>query len=224
MTSPFFSFAALCCVLLPGVMRAATLSNAVPVQIQVDATDTVHKVFSVTEFIPLHGETSITLSYPMWEIASHAPTISVANLAGLEFRLNGKLLEWHRDPLDVSMFHVSLPAAGSLLEAHFDYLSPQYGGVMTRNIVQVQWQHMLLYPQGVNVNDIPIVARLTLPVGFQAASSLRVDQQSGPTFTFQQCTMSELADAPVFAGRFLKSWLLSLSPMTRVNCPSLLNC
>jgi hypothetical protein len=43
-----------------------------PIQLQVDATDTVHKVFSVIEVIPLHGEDSITLLYPRWEIGSHA--------------------------------------------------------------------------------------------------------------------------------------------------------
>lgn len=190
-------------------MQSAALSNAVPVQIQVDATDTVHKVFSVTELIPLHGEDSLTLLYPGWEIASHAPTISVANLAGLEFRLNGQPLEWHRDPLNVSMFHVSLPPAASSLEVRFDYLSPLDAGVMTRNIVQVQWEHMLLYPQGTNVNNASVVAQLKLPAGFQAASSLPVNRQSGSTLRFRQCTMSELADSPVFAGRFLKSWPLS---------------
>lgn len=174
-----------------------------PIRIQVDASDTVHKVFSVTEFIPLHGETSMTLLYPRWEIASHAPTISVADLAGLELRLNGEPLEWHRDPLDVNAFHVSLPRNVSVLEAHFQYLSPLNGGVMSRNIVQIAWQHMMLYPKGTNVNDIPVVARLRLPADFHAASSLRVDQESGAILDFQPCSAGELADAPVFAGRFI---------------------
>lgn len=205
-------FSILCCAAscFVCIARAATIDAKEPIRIHVDATDTVHKVFSVTEFIPLHDETSITLLYPRWEVASHAPTISVADLAGLEFRLNGQPVEWQRDPVDVYAFHVFLPRkAASVLEAHFQYLSPLNRAVVSRNIVQVQWQHLMLYPRGMNVNDIPVVAQLRLPAGFHAASSLRVELESGTVLDFRQCTVGDLADAPVLAGRFLRSWLLS---------------
>jgi len=203
-------FSILCCAAcFISVAGAAAIDVKEPIRLQVDATDTVHKVFSVTEFIPLHDETSITLLYPRWEIASHAPTISVADLAGLELRINGKPLEWHRDPVDINAFHVSVPLNASLLEVHFQYLSPLNGGVATRNIVQVQWQHLMLYPRGTNVNDIPVLAQLHLPAGFHAASSLRAEQESGAILDFRQCSIGELADAPVFAGRFMRDWPLS---------------
>lgn len=189
--------------------QAAAIGTEEPLRIQVDATDTAHKVFSVTEFIPLHGEASITLLYPKWETGSHAPTISVADLAGLEFRIHGKTLEWHRDPLNVNAFHVALPGNDSLLEAHFQYLSPLKGGVMTRNIVQVQWEHLMLTPQGRNVKDVPVTAQIRFPEGFHSASSLRIAQENGSELTFQQCSLGDLADAPIFAGRFTKDWLLS---------------
>lgn len=198
----------LCCAAFSGGEAGAEGANE-PIRIQVDATDSVHKVFSVTELIPLHGETSITLLYPQWEVASHAPTISVADLAGLELQLNGQPIEWHRDPLNVSAFHVFLPRNASILEARFQYLSPVSDGVMSPNIVEVQWEHLMLYPQGARVNDIPVVAQLLLPSGFHAASSLRIEQERGAMLDFRQCTIGELADAPVFAGRFMKRWLLS---------------
>lgn len=205
-------FLILCCaIFLISVAEAAAIDTKEPIRIQVDATDTVHKVFSVTEFIPLHGETSITLLYPRWEIASHAPTISVADLAGLELRLNGRPLEWHRDPLDVNAFHVAVPHDTAVIEAHFQYLSPLSGGVvMTQDVVQVLWQHLMLYPQGVNVNDIPVVAQLRLPAGFHAASSLRIEKENGASLDFRQCRIGELADSPVFAGRFMREWPLSM--------------
>lgn len=192
-----------------GAAGATAAANKSPLRIQVDATDTVHKVFSVTEFIPLHGATTITLLYPRWEIGSHAPTISVADLAGLQLRVNGKSVEWQRDPLNVHAFHVSPPRDASLLEAHFNYLSPLSGGVMTANIVQVQWEHLLLYPSGEKVKNIPVVAAVTFPAEFHAASSLEVDQASGGMVRFKQCNLEELADAPLFAGRFMRSWRLS---------------
>jgi predicted metalloprotease with PDZ domain len=123
--------------------------------------------------------------------------------------MNGKLLEWHRDPRNVHAFHVTLPGNASLLEAHFHYLSPLKGGVMTRNIVKVQWQHLMLSPQGRNVNDIPVIAQIRLPEGFHAASSLPVAQEDGAVLTFQPCAIGELSDAPIFAGRFTKDWQLS---------------
>ena len=208
--STVFRLSTLCCAAsFLSVAGAAAIDVKQPIRIQVDATDTIHKVFSVQEFIPLQDEPSITLLYPRWEIASHAPTISVADLAGLELRIDGKPLEWHRDPVDINAFHVSIPRNRSLLEAHFQYLSPLNGGVMTRNIVEVQWQHLMLYPRGMNVNDIPVVAELRLPAGFQAASSLRAEQESGAILDFRQCSIGDLADAPVFAGRFMRDWPLS---------------
>jgi predicted metalloprotease with PDZ domain len=208
--STVFRFSILyCAISLISVTAASANDTKEPIRIQVDATDTVHEVFSVTEFIPLDGETSMTLLYPRWEIASHAPTVSVADLAGLELQLNGKPLDWHRDPVEVNAFHVTIPHDASLLEAHFQYLSPLNGGVMSRNIVQVEWQHLMLYPRGVNVNDIPVVAQLRLPEGFHAASSLRINKEDGASLDFRQCTIGELADAPVFAGRFMRDWLLS---------------
>jgi predicted metalloprotease with PDZ domain len=198
-----------CCAIPSTPAKASAVGAKGPIQIQVDATDTVHKVFSVIEIIPVQGEDSITLLYPRWEIGSHAPTISVADLAGLKLQINGRPLEWRRDPLDVNAFHVALPRNATTLEAHFQYLSPVSAGVMSRNIVQVQWEHMMLYPQGLKVDDIPVVAQLRLPAGFQAASSLRVMKAADNTIDYQLCSLSELADAPVVAGRFMSSWLLS---------------
>lgn len=81
------------CFAIPSTLARASVASAKgPIQIQVDATDTVRKVLSVIEIIPLQGEESITLSYPRLEIGSHAPTVSVADLAGLELQLNGRPL------------------------------------------------------------------------------------------------------------------------------------
>jgi hypothetical protein len=209
LTSTLVVVPILYCAIPSTLAKASAVSAKVPIQIQVDATDTVHKIFSVSEIIPLQGENSIALLYPRWEIGSHAPTVSVADLAGLELQIHGRPLEWRRDPLDVNAFHVSLPRNATTLEAHFQYLSPVSAGVMSRNILQVQWEHMMLYPQGMKVSDIPVAAQLRLPAGFQAASSLRAMKTADNTINYQRCSLSELADAPVVVGRFMSSWLLS---------------
>ena len=46
----------------------------------VDATDTDHKVYRVHEVVSMAAGRPVTLLYPQWETASHAPTASVAAL------------------------------------------------------------------------------------------------------------------------------------------------
>ncbi len=180
------------------------------VHLTVDATDTAHKILSVRETITLHGESEITLLYPSWELASHAPTVSMANLAGLDITMGGHRVNWERDPLDVHEFHVKLPHGKQTLEVQFQYLSPfNKGAVITHNIVQVQWQHLVLYPRGSSVEKLPVEARLILPPSFHAASSLRVDRINGSTISYQQTSLAALVDSPVFAGRYMRHWSLA---------------
>ncbi|HEV7505023.1 MAG TPA: hypothetical protein VGS07_08940 [Thermoanaerobaculia bacterium] len=97
----------------PGTVRPA-----------VDASDTRHKVFAVRETIPVQRAGPMVLLYPEWETASHAPTVSVARLAGLTVRGNGRRLDWRRDPVDVHAFHVEVPQGVEALDLDFQYLSP----------------------------------------------------------------------------------------------------
>jgi hypothetical protein len=50
-----------CCAIPSTPAKASAVGAKGSIQIQVDATDTVHKVFSVIEIIPVQGEDSITL-------------------------------------------------------------------------------------------------------------------------------------------------------------------
>ncbi len=54
-------FVILFCSAFISVAGAAATAAKLPIRIEVDAIDTVHKVFSATESISLHDETSITL-------------------------------------------------------------------------------------------------------------------------------------------------------------------
>ena len=151
------------------------------VRLEVDASDTRHKIFTVRETIPVRRAGPAVLLYPEWETASHAPTVPVANLAGLLVRGiavqgNGHRLDWQRDPVDVHAFHVEIPPGVEALELDFQYLSPptpRAGAmVMSPSIVKVEWQRLLLYPAGWFVRDIPVEASLRLPPGFQLGTSL----------------------------------------------------
>src|ERR1700759_2527439 len=94
------------------------------VRLALDASDIRHKVFAARETIPVQRAGPMVLLYPEWETASHAPTVSVARLAGLTVRGNGGRLEWHRDPVAVHAFHVEVPPGVEALDLDFQYLSP----------------------------------------------------------------------------------------------------
>ena len=184
----------------PGTLRLA-----------VDATDTRHKVFAVRETIPVQGAGPIVLLYPQWETASHAPTVSVARLAGLTVRGNGRRLDWRRDPVDVHAFHVEVPPGVEALELEFQYLSPpipRAGAMeMSPHIVKVAWQSLLLYPAGWFVRGLPVEASLRLPPGFQAGSSLALANVAGAVsdpITFAPVSLETLVDSPVYAGEHFR--------------------
>ncbi len=74
--------------------------------LDVKAVDTEHQVFSVHETMPVQQAGDAVLLYPHWETASHAPTASIADLAGLMVYVDGVHVDWTRDPVDMYAFHI----------------------------------------------------------------------------------------------------------------------
>lgn len=183
------------------------------IHLAVDASDTAHKVYRVHESIPVQRAGDMTLLYPAWETASHAPTASVSALAGLVVRAGGKRIEWQRDPVDMSAFHIDVPVGATQLDLDFEFLSPltsRQGPVaMTPDIVTVPWHRVLLYPAGWFARDITFDAALTLPSGFTPVTSLdrAVDGQG---IVFSPVPLDVLVDSPVYAARQVS--MLNLSP------------
>ena len=80
--------------------------------------------------------------------------------------------------------------------------------MVTPEIANVQFGSASLYPAGYYTRRIPVVASLTLPAGWQAATSLRPAgraQSGSNTITYQQVSYETLQDSPVFAGRYFRS-------------------
>src|SRR5579863_3494413 len=76
--------------------------------LSVHATDTARHIFLIKETIPVTGPGPLTLLFPKWLPGDHAPTGPIAQLAGLVITANGKRLEWQRDPVEVTAFHVKI--------------------------------------------------------------------------------------------------------------------
>ncbi|MGH8158069.1 MAG: M61 family metallopeptidase [Rhodanobacter sp.] len=204
-TSPAFcSDGPLASATAPALPQATDRPYPGTVTLDVDATDTRHKVYQVHESIPVTPGSVTTLLYPQWETASHGPTAMVNRLAGLLIRAAGKPLDWARDPYNPYAFRVHVPAGTSTLDLRFQFLSPatsREGALsMTPAIINVQWQSMLLYPAGYYVRDIPFVTTLKLPHGFTAFTALEARQSSGEGLRYASVSLETLVDSPVYAG------------------------
>jgi len=175
------------------------------VDLSVDAADVDHKIIRVRETLPVTGPGVMTLLYPQWETASHAPTAEANALAGLQIRADGgDPLAWRRDPFDVFAFQVQPPADARRLTLDFQYVSSTSPGrlQMEPDALSVQWQSVLLYPAGWYARDIPVRASVRTPAGFTTASSLSPDE--GGT-SYKPVSLETLVDSPVFGGRKMRS-------------------
>lgn len=172
------------------------------ITLNVDATDTSHKIFRVHERVPLNTPGPLTLFYPQWETASHAPTGPIWALAGLLASVNGRPVEWHRDPVNPYAFRFDVPSPTNAIDLSFQYISPPTGAVeMTPDLLALTWSRTLLYPAGWFARDIAVRASVTLPPGFRSATSLETVTRIGNTIDFAPVDLEVLADSPLYAGR-----------------------
>jgi predicted metalloprotease with PDZ domain len=223
----------LCCVLsLTGGSALAQSANPQPspmpapipeprdvpypgaIRLSVDATDIERRIFRVHETIPVRPGEPFVLLYPQWLPGNHSPGGRVDRLAGLMIHANGARLEWTRDPVNVYAFHVSVPVGVSALDLEFQFLSAvdQSEGriVVTPNMLNLQWNSVVLYPAGYFSRQINVEPSVRLPDGWQLATALESVSSSDGLTTFKPVPLNTLVDSPIFAGRYFER--LDLDP------------
>jgi len=175
------------------------------IRLEVDATDLGQRVFKVRQTVPVQAGLQ-RFHYPAWLPGNHSPTGQIEKLAGLVISGNGQRLDWVRDPLDVYTFNVQVPEGVNELRMDFQFLSPtdsaQGRTVMTPNMLNLQWNAMLLYPAGHAAHAITYQASARYPQGWEAASALSVASRNGDTVNYAPTNLEILVDSPVFAGRY----------------------
>ena len=175
------------------------------IRLKVDASDLGRRIVRVHETLSGIGADTVLL-YPKWLPGTHAPEGPIDRLAGIKITANGAPVPWTRDRVDVFAFHLH-PAAGvRSIDIDFDYLSPtslKVGAIeVTRDILLLEWNALLLYPAGYFTRQIPIEASLTLPAGWKFASALETVQTSGQDSDFKRVSLNTFVDSPVYAGRY----------------------
>ena len=172
------------------------------IELHVDATDVQHRIFTISQRIPVDKAGAMTLLYPRWEPASHGPSLTVTDLAGLVVEAGGRSIGWRRDRYEPHAFHLDVPVGTRAVDVRFQMVAG--GDALTPDVVAVPWQRLILYPAGWYARDIPVVATLTLPDGLHSFTSLGVERTEGSTIRFKATTLEALLDAPVLAGRHAK--------------------
>ncbi len=173
--------------------------------LQVDASDLDRRIFRVRETIPVKPG-PLTLLYPRWLPGNHAPTGKISQLAGLKITSGATPIDWRRDPLEPFAFHMTAPPGASTLDVEFQFLSPtgDAGGrvVVTPEMLNLQWNTVLLLPAGHAVRSITVKPSLRLPEGFAAGTSLDAASQNSTRIDFKPVDADTLVDSPVFAGKY----------------------
>src|SRR5579859_833580 len=186
--------------------------------LSVDASDVARHIFTVKETIPVAAPGPLTLLFPKWLPGDHAPTGPIAQMAGLIITADGKRLEWQRDPVEMTAFHVKIPDGVPAITVEMQRLAmsdDKFGGtVMTSNIAAVKWNSLSLYPAGYVASRISIKPSVTLPHGWSFVSGLDGAKQSGDTIVFAATSYETLIDSPLYAGRFARQ--IDLDPGAKI--------
>lgn len=186
------------------------------IKLHVDATNVAQRIFSVRATIPA-GPGPLTLLFPEWLPGNHAPRGPIDKLAGLIVTAGGQRLEWRRDPIEVYAFHIDVPQGAKAIDLEYQYLSPTAGDqgriVVTPEMLNLQWNTVVLYPAGYYARRIPVEATLKIPDGWQLGTALETAATAGSETTFKPVSLEVLVDSPIFAGRYFNR--IDLDPKGR---------
>ena len=196
------------------------------ISLTVDATDLPHAIFSAHETLPVRGPGPITLLYPEWLPGNHSPTGPIDKLAGLVITahgkpIEGKPVEWTRDPVDMYAFHLDVPAGVSALDLDFQFLSPvstrEGRVVMTPQMLNLEWDTVVLYPAGHFARQITVRPSVKLPEGFTAATALEADAKDAAVTAYKPVDLDTLVDSPLVAGLNFKRFDLDPGAPARIS-------
>jgi predicted metalloprotease with PDZ domain len=175
--------------------------------LDIDATDVTRGVYKVVQTIPVKSGTSdLVLLLPQWLPGNHSPTGNPALISDIRFFAGNKPLTWKRDTVDVYAFHVAVPDNTREITAKFVHTSPLQASegriTMTREMLNLQWEKMSLYPAGVYVRQIKVKPTVTVPDGWTVFTALDGKVARGGSYTWATTEYDTLVDSPIFAGKY----------------------
>ncbi|HET7306235.1 MAG TPA: M61 family peptidase [Gammaproteobacteria bacterium] len=213
MYKSFLMFAVVLAAALAAPLVQAAPTTPPPVKLTVDLTDAARAIYHVKMTIPV-APGPLTLVYPKWIPGDHAPTGPLPHMAGLVFEANGKQLDWHRDPVKMYAFHLTVPKGVDTLDVSMDMVGMHN---VDPYLADMAWNSVLLYPAGVPVKDLRYQASLRLPTGWKFATALDPTGHDDSLVHFAAVPLNTLVDSPVMAGMYYRRIPLDSSPRVTLN-------
>jgi predicted metalloprotease with PDZ domain len=182
-----------------------------PIRITADLTEAPRKLYHAEIDLPVKTGPA-TFITPEWIPGNHRPTGPVADITGVVFTADGKVLPWRRDDQNLYEFHVDIPKGVTNLHAHLDCI------VTSRaddKIAVLEWEKLLLYPANIPGRDIAVQPSVTVPAGWGIGTALAPagaydpNAKVGGTTQFQPTTVEQLEDSPVIAGENFHEFALA---------------
>jgi predicted metalloprotease with PDZ domain len=189
---------------LLGIAVMAQLSHAQAIHLAVDLTDAPRNRYHTKLIIPVKPG-PFTLVYPKWIPGNHRPSGPIQNLTGLRLEAGGHSISWERDEVDMYAFHANVPTGTSELQVSFDAITEGgnaagTGAQASSNVLGLNWNEVVLYPQGASSDAVQLAPSVKLPTGWKFGTALEVAHQSGDWVEFHPVPLTMLVDSPLIAG------------------------
>ncbi len=211
--SKLYSTAAILTVFISASLLANDLPP--PIRIVVDLREAPRRIFHARLHVPAPPG-PLTLIYPQWIPGEHSPDGPIVDVVGLKFFAGGKPLTWRRDDVNMYAFHTEVPAGADSVDVDLDYLSPSRATGFsaspsaTAELAVLNWNLVVLYPQGRKSDDLTYAASLRLPTGWKFGTALPVARESAGEIEFRPVSLTTLVDSPVISGEHFR--VVPLSP------------
>jgi predicted metalloprotease with PDZ domain len=187
-------------VVITAITAIAEDTSSPVVVLVVDETHEARRIAFVHEEIRVQPG-SVALAYPRWIPGEHGPTGAIQQFAALHIRSGNETLPWVRDPDDIYMIHIEVPAGTDRISADFDVL---LANTISDHQLLLAWNTVVLYPLGIDKGHLMVEPSIVLPEGWQQGSSLKLVSQVGSRVNFAPLSLERLIDSPVLAGEFLR--------------------
>jgi predicted metalloprotease with PDZ domain len=114
-------------------------------------------------------------------------------------------LALQRDKIVLYEFHGNVPACVDTLDVSLDAITALdsaggSGPAASSNILDLNWNAVLLYPQGAKSDDVSFTPSVTLPAGWRFGTALPVARSDGDEVEFAPVSLTTLIDSPMIAG------------------------
>jgi len=156
----------------------------------------------------------MSLVFPKWIPGNHRPSGPIGGLTGIRMEAAGRTLSWQRDAIEMYEFHLKVPAGVDNLNISLDAIttldSAGGGGpAASSNVLDLNWNAVVLYPKGAKSDDVSFQPSVTLPSEWKFGTALQVASTNGDEVNFAPVTLTTLVDSPLIAGAHYRKVELS---------------